>query len=157
MNLLKTFAKPLPLLACFVSYALAQEPTNNDRFMRAFTQLSSAIAIKKGLDNDALCKGKAYKDFNLDEAIDSIPASEFKNDKERLKMKSELPSQFSTLLETKLPDGRPMYQQAYQQILAAYKSGGIISNVKDVHCDVMYQAATNIFQNAKNNLRLLGK
>ena len=156
MNLSKTFAKPLPLLACLVTCALAQEPTKNERFYKAFIQLSSAFSIKKGLDNDTSCKSKGYKDFNLDEAINSIPDSFFEDDDGRLKMKEAF-SQISTLMEKRMPDGRLMYQQAYQQMLAAYRQSGVIPNTNDGHCDVMYLAATNIFQNAKNNLRLLGK
>jgi len=157
VRIVKIFAKALPLLAGLVTYALAQEPTKNERILRAFIQLTSAISIKKGLDNDVSCKGKTYKDFNLDEALDIIPDSEFKDDSERLKMKTEMFSQFTTVLETKLPNGRPMYEQAYQQALAAFRQGGVIPNAKDGHCDVMYQTARNVFQNAKNNLRLLDK
>jgi len=156
-SLIKIFKNALPLLACLATYALAQEPTKNDRFLKAFIQLSSAIGIKKGLDNDTSCKAKGYKDFSLDEAFNSIPENFFKDDNEKLKMKGDVLPQFNILLETKLPDGRPMYQQVYQQTLTAYRQGGIIPNTNDGHCDVMYQAAGNIFQNAKNNLKLLDK
>ncbi len=134
-------------------YGNAQEPTKDERMTKGLIQVLSAFTIKRGLDEDSRCKHKSYREFTIDEIISSIPQSEFKDVTDRLKMVDSL-SQLRASIETKLPDGTPMYKQAYDNMIAAYRKGGVIASGTDAHCDVMNQAASNILQNAKNNFRL---
>ena len=139
-----------------VPNASSQEPNKNDRFVKAVVQLISSFAVKRGLDEDPLCKNKNYKDFSVDEVVGSMPETSFKNPNEKEDMKKNI-EKFKTAIEVIEPDGRPMWKKIYEQIIASYKTGGVIPNTKDGHCDVMYQAASNIFLNSKNNFRLMEK
>jgi len=60
-------------------------------------------------------------------------------------------------LDTKLPDGTPLYKKAYEGILESLRNSGAIPNGTDAHCDVMNQITSRYLQNAKDNFRLANK
>ncbi|NBP39995.1 MAG: hypothetical protein EBV34_16435 [Betaproteobacteria bacterium] len=134
----------------------AQEPSKNDRFVKAVIQLMSSFSIKRGLEEDPICKQKNYKDFSVEEVVASMPDSAFKNEGDREAMRKQI-EKFKTVVDVVEADGRPMWKKMYEQTIVSYKAGGVIPNTRDGHCDVMYQAASNIFLNAKNNFKLMEK
>jgi hypothetical protein len=108
------------------------------------------------LDDDAVCKEKQYKDFSIDEIVSLVPENALGKGPTRESLAESIKKRREDLT-TKLPDGRSTYIIIYETTRAFYKGLGIIPNTKDGHCDVLYKAAANIMQKAKNNLQLSGK
>ena len=148
------------LVVIFVFFATsystsgAQDATKNERFKRAFTQLVSAMALKRGIDEDEACREKRYPPLPTQEIIAAIPSNGQNDDDERQKIRS----MFDKLpVDVILPDGRPMYKATYQQAIDASRSTGLIPNTADGHCDVIHTVAINIFQKSKNNFKPMDK
>lgn len=137
--------------------SFGQVPSNDERWSKALVQLASAFAVKKGLDEDAACKSRNFADFSVDEVMAAVPEFEVPNEAKKREARDGIEKYKSAISEGVESDGQRLYMKIYTRTLANYRQGGAIPNTKDGHCTVMYQAAKNIFQNAKNNLSLLKK
>lgn len=144
------------LLSAQINLTYAQEPNSNERKTKALIQMMSAFSIKMALDEDAVCKEKQYKDFSIDEIVNLMPETSLGKGATRESLAASI-LKLKEALTTKLPDGRSVYKGVYEQAITAFKAGDYLPSTKDGHCDYLYQAATNIMQNAKNNLQLSGK
>jgi hypothetical protein len=160
MSIAKNHLLQTCLVICSFSISpnsFGQQPTENERWSKALVQIASAFAMKKGLDEDLACKNRNFADFSVDEIVAALPESEVPTEAKKLEAKKGIEKLVTAISEGVESDGQKMYKRIYAQTLASFRVGGVIPNTNDGHCSVLYQAARNVFQNAKNNLNLLKK
>lgn len=139
-------------------YVLAQ--SNNDlantkRLMTSMTQITSALGIQRGINNDAACAGKKYDPISINEYVNFIASMDEKKDK-KIKSKAEKDEFRKMLLELvdmNIPGKGVMWQATYELMVKNTRNASPISG--EALCDSLNGNAVSLFQKAMDNLKLM--
>jgi hypothetical protein len=131
------------------------EPTSNDRFAKAFIQLTGALSLKKGLSEDVKCSAKKYNQLPIDNFIDLLIKLDDKNNSARPTPEKiqEMKLMILKTIDVQIPNQgvswRVNYNIMSQAITASSKLNGLGL------CDAINEASEGLFQKSLDNLRLI--
>jgi hypothetical protein len=147
----------LSVLLTLAAPVRAAELDNSERIFQATFGVITAFGLKKQIDADPNCKGRAFRDFDLNVFLDAIPKDFLTKPGQREGIINQFAGYFQQLDQIEFPSGKKI-DMTYQDMK---KSPAVVefqqkqSADASAYCQKIFEMSGDIYQKQIDSIKQL--